>query len=107
LTDRLVHFLEGGRQTPQLSKPQLEQGPTTEALPRLLYFEQNVDSFDDMCDTYRARRRARDHGPFKDSAEGFSTGSLFSPDRDETDKMEEDWDDVLYRGWQRVTNLLF
>ena len=93
-----------------MSKPQPEQGPTIEALPRLLYFEQNVDSFDDMCDTYRARRRARDHGPSvntKDITKGLSTGPLFSPARDETDKTEEEWDDVLYRGWQRVTNLLF
>jgi len=102
--------LEGEQQTPQPSKSQPEQGPTIEAPARLLYFEKNVDSFDDMCDTYRARRRARDHGPpvnTTDITKELSTGSLFSPARDETDKTEEDWDDVLYRGWQRVTNLLF
>ena len=76
----------------------------------MLYLERNVDSFDDMCDTYRARRRARDRGPSintKDITKGLSTGALFFPAREETEKTEEDWDDVLYRGWQRVTDLLF
>jgi hypothetical protein len=73
--------------------------------------EQNVDSFDDMCDTYRARRQARDRDGLpvntKDITKGFSTGPLFSPAREDAEKTEEDWDDVLYRGWQRVTSLLF
>jgi len=64
-----------------------------------------------MCDTYRARRQARDRGGHsintKDIANGLSTGSLFSPAWEDTEKVEEDWDDVLYRGWQRVTSLLF
>jgi hypothetical protein len=75
-----------------------------------LYLEQNVDSFEDMCDTFRARRQARDHGLLidtKDIANGFSTGPLFSPTREGTENTKEEWDDVLYRGWQRVTNLLF
>jgi len=102
--------LEGEQQTPQLSKPHHEQGPIIEAPPRLLYLEQTVDSFDDMCDTYRERRRARDRGPSintKDITKGLSMGPLFSPARDETDETEEDWDDVLYRGWRRVTDMLF
>lgn len=76
----------------------------------LLYLEQNVDSFEDMCDTYRARRQARDRGLLINTGEvakGLSTGPLFSPTREDTERTEEDWDDVLYRGWQRVTNLLF
>jgi len=107
---RLLHFLEEGQPTSQSSKPQPEQGLVTEAPSKLLYLEQNVDSFEDMCDNFRARRQARDHGlsiNTRDIANGLSTGPLFSPTREETDKMEEDWDDVLYRGWQRVTSLLF
>ena len=96
---------------PQPPKPQPEQVPTLEAPFKLLHLEQNVDSFDDMCDTYRARRRARDRGGLpidaKDITQGFSTGPLFSPTREDIERTEEDWDDVLYRGWQRVTNLLF
>lgn len=76
----------------------------------LLYLEQNVDTFEDVCDTFRARRQARDRGLVintKEIAKGLSTGPLFSPTREETENMEEDWDDVLYKGWQRVTDLLF
>ena len=42
--------------------------------------EQNVDSFEAMCDTYRARRQARDRGNLSiDSRDikGLSTGPLF------------------------------
>lgn len=64
-----------------------------------------------MCDTFRARRQARDHGlsisTKYDITKDLSTGPLFSPAREETESAEEGWDDVLYRGWQRVTSLLF
>ena len=103
----LVHFLEQGK---PLSKPQPEQGLAVEAPSKLLYLEQNVDSFEDMCDTFRARRQAHDRGLListKDIAKGLSTGPLFSPTREDTENTEEDWDDVLYRGWRRVTDLLF
>jgi hypothetical protein len=106
----LVHFLEEGQPAPQSSKQQLEQELVIEAPVEFLHLEQNVNSFEDMCDTFRARRQAHDHGlsiNTKDIAKGLSTGPLFSPARGETEKTEEDWDDVLYRGWQRVTNLLF
>lgn len=107
----IVHFLEQGKPTPQPpSKLQPEQGLAVEASSKLLYLEQNVDSFEDMCDTFRARRQARDRGLLintKDIAKDLSTGPLFSPSREETENTEEDWDDVLYRGWQRVTDLLF
>lgn len=105
-----VHFLEEGQQAPQPPKLQPEQGLIIEAPSKLLYLEQNVDSFEDMCDTYRARRQARDRGlsiNTNDITQGLSTGPLFSPAREDAEKTEEDWDDVLYKGWQRVTNLLF
>jgi hypothetical protein len=104
-----VYFLEQERPTPQPSKPQPEQGLAIEAPLKLLYLEQNVDSFEDMYDTFRARRQARDHGLLintRDIANGLSTGPLFSPTREETESTE-DWDDVLYRAWQRFTNFLF
>jgi len=107
---RLLHFLEEGQPKPQPTTPQPEQGLAIEAPLKLLYLEQNVDSFEDMCDTFRARRQARDRGlsiNTKEIAKGLSTGPLFSPTREETESTEEDWDDVLYRGWQRVTDLLF
>ena len=106
----VVHFLEEGQPIPQKSKPQPEQGLAVEAPAKFLYLEQNVDSFDDMCDTFRARRQARDRGlsiNAKEIAKGLSTGPLFSPTREESEGTEEDWVDVLYRGWQRVTNVLF
>jgi len=106
---RLLHFLEG-QQTPQSPKPQPEQGPVIEVPSKFLYLEQNVDSFEDMYDTYRARRQARDRGNPSIGTrdiQGLSTGPLFFPPREETEKAEEDWDDVLYRGWQRVTDFLF
>jgi len=107
---RLLHFLEEGRPAPQPSRQQLEQEVIIEAPLKFLHLEQNIDSFEDMCDTFRARRQARDHGlsiNTKEIANGLSTGPLFSPVREETEKVEEDWDDVLYRGWQRVTDSLF
>jgi len=82
----------------------------SEAPSKLLYLEQNVDSFEAMCDTYRARRQARDRGNLSINSrdiKGLSTGPLFSPAREDAEKTEEDWDDIWYRGWQRVTNLLF
>lgn len=103
----IVRFLEEGQQTQELPESHPEQGPTIEIPSKLLYLEQNVDSFDDMCDTYRARRRARDRVNTRDITKGLSTGPLFSPAQEDTEKTEEDWDDVLYRGWQRVTDLLF
>jgi len=101
--------LEEGQQIAQPPKPQSEQDIVIEAPSKLLYLEQNVDSFEGVCDTYRARRQARDHGLLINTKDikGLSTGPLFSPARDDTERAEEDWDDVLYRGWQRVTNLLF
>ena len=103
--------MEDGEQTSQPPKPQSQPGPTNETPSKLLHLEQNIDSFDDMCEIYRARRRARDRGSLavstKDVTQGFSTGPLFSPAREDIEKTDEDWDDVLYRGWQRVTNLLF
>jgi len=107
---RLLHFLEDRQPTPQPAKSQPEQGRVIEAPSTFLYLEQNVDSFEDMCDTFRARRQAHDRGlsiNTKEITKDLSTGPLFSPVREETDKIEEDWDDVLFRGWQRVTNLLF
>ena len=105
-----VHFLEEGQHTPQPPNPQPEKGPAIDAPSKLLYLEQNVDSFDDMCDTYRARRQARDRGGHlintRDITKGLSTGPLFSPG-DDNERTEEEWDDVLYRAWQRVTSLLF
>jgi len=82
----------------------------SEAPSKLLYLEQNVDSFEAMCDTYRARRQARDCGNLSINSrdiKGLSTGPLFSPAREDAEMTEEDWDDIWYRGWQRVTNLLF
>jgi len=107
---RLLRFLEERQPTPQLSKLQPEHGLVTEAPSKFLYLEQNVNSFEDMCDTFQARRRARDRGlsiNTKEIVKGLSTGTLFSPTLEDTENMEEDWDDVLYRGWQRVTDLLF
>lgn len=106
----LLHFLEERQPTPQPPKPHPDQGAVIETPAKLLYLEQNVDSFEDMCDTFRARRQARDRGlsiSTKEISKELSTGPLFSPSPEETETTEEDWDDVLYRGWQRVTNLLF
>jgi len=106
----LLHFLEERQPTTQSSRQQHGQGPVIEAPSKFLYLEQNVDSFEVMCDTFRARRQARDHGlsiSTKDMTKDLSTGPLFSPALEEAESAEEDWDDVLYRGWQRVTNLLF
>ena len=105
----LVHFLEEGQQKAQPPKPQSDQDNAIEAPSKLLYLEQNVDSFEGVCDTYRARRQARDRGPPINTKDikGLSTGPLFSPAREGTERTEEEWDDVLYRGWQRVTSLLF
>jgi len=97
------------QQKAQPPKPQSNQDDAIGASSKLLYLEQNVDSFEGVCDTYRARRQARDLGPSintKDIKE-LSTGTLFSPAREGSERTEEEWDDVLYRGWQRVTSLLF
>jgi hypothetical protein len=93
----------------QPPKSQSEQDVVIEAPSKLLYLEQNVDSFEGVCDTYRARRQARDRGLLINAKDvkGLSTGPLFSPAREDAERAEEDWDDVLYRGWQRVANLLF
>lgn len=102
--------MEEGQQTPQPPKPQPDQALVVEAPPKFLHLEQNVDSFEAMCDTYRERRQARDRGlsiNTKEITKGLSTGPLFSPAREDTERTEEEWDDVLYRCWQRVTNLLF
>lgn len=105
-----LHFLEERQPTTQSSRQQHDQGLVIEAPSKFLHLEQNVDSFEVMCDTFRARRQAHDHGlsiSTKDITKDLSTGPLFSPTREETETAEEDWDDVLYKGWQRVTNLLF
>jgi len=107
---RLLHFLEEEQPSRQTPKPRSEQCLVIETPSNLLYLEQSIDSFEDMCDTYRARRQARDHGLLintGDVTKELSTGPLFSPAREDTERTEEDWDDVLYRGWQRVTDLLF
>jgi len=54
----LVHFLEDGKQKVRspAPKPQSDQDNAIEAPSKLLYLEQNVDSFEGVCDTYRARR---------------------------------------------------
>ena len=105
-----VQFLQdwesSGPQPPR-SQPRIIEAPS-----KLLYLEQNVDSFEDMYDTFRARRQARHGDPClstntEEIAQSFSTSPLFSPVCEGADEAEEDWDDVLFRGWQRVTNLLF
>jgi len=83
-------FLGGGQQKPQPSKLQSDQDNAIEAPSKMLYLEQNVDSFEGVCDTYWARRQARDRGPSINTKDikGLSTGSLFSPAREGTDRTE-------------------
>ena len=73
----LVHFSEG-KQKAQPLKPQSDQDNAIEPPSKLLYLEQNIDSFEDVCDTYRACRQARDLGPFintKDMAYYIEAGN--------------------------------
>jgi len=71
-------FLEEGQPKPQPTTPQPEQGLAIEAPLKLLYLEQNVDSFEDMCDTFRARRQARDRGLSINTKE-IAKGPLYGP----------------------------
>jgi len=70
----------GGQQKARPSKLQSNQDNAIEAPSKLLYLEQNVDSFEGVCDTYRTRRQARDRGPsidtkdIKDSRQAHCSG---------------------------------